>query len=69
MFEQKFDGILTLVNMPANVMHAAERQGARVKHNLSVGWAGSDAAACKTPALDLGVTRPIVNIQYQWHSG
>ena len=51
MFEQKFDGILTLVNMPANVMHAAERDGARVKHHFTVEWAASDAAACKTTAL------------------
>ena len=52
MFEQKFDDILTAINMPARVQHTAE-------------WSADDAMACKTPEMELELSRPIIDIQYQ----
>ena len=69
MFEQKFDDILTAINMPARVQHTAEREGARVKHTFTAEWSADDAMACKTPEMELELSRPIIDIQYQWHSG
>ena len=46
MFEQKFDDILTAINMPARVQHTAEREGARVKHTFTAEWSADDAMAC-----------------------
>lgn len=69
MFEQEFGDIFVTINMPAKVQHIAKRDGARIKHTFTAVWSADDAVKCKTPAMELSLSRPIIDIQYQWHSG
>ncbi len=68
MFEKDFDGILVSVNMPADVKHAVKREGARTLHTFTAAWQGKDAIECKTPKMHIKLSRPIIDLQYQWHS-
>lgn len=69
MFEKFFDDIFVYVNMPAEVRHTAKCEGARVLHTFTAAWAADDAIECKTPKIQLKLSRPIIDLQYQWHSG
>ena len=45
------------------------REGACTLHTFTLCWNAQDAAAASCPEMTLLWTRPIVDMQYQWHTG
>lgn len=69
MNQNMFDGILASANFPAEIAHSARHDGARTLHTFSLSWQPDDAVSHGAPALHLALSRDIIDIQYQWHSG
>ena len=69
MNEFTFDGIRAAVSIPAAVEHAESRRGARTLHSFTVRWNPADAVASARPEFTLRLSRAIVDLQYQWHTG
>ena len=64
-----FGSIEATVSMPAQVAYACHQEGARTLHTFTLSWKPEDALAAQHPTFTLFWMRPIVDMQYQWHSG
>lgn len=63
-----FGSIQAIVSMPAQVTYACKQEGARTLHTFALTWKSEDALSAKQPTFTLFWMRPIIDMQYQWHS-
>lgn len=64
-----FGPIEASTTLPAQLHYQSCQEDARTLHTFTLTWKPEDAIAASEPAFTLFWMRPIVDMQYQWHSG
>lgn len=65
----EYTAIRAAATLPAEIKQTQSQEGARTLYTFCVTWRPEDAVRAGQPLFTLELSRPLRDIQYQWHTG